>query len=152
MAQKKIEGLPTIEDIQQEITEEKQTQAKSRGQKKNKLKPVLIILAVIAAGLFAISLFGNQLFPAPSGNGIVSGTVVNASGSPISAQIYVVNTSIYTTADSRGQFTLHGVPVGHQTVLIAYQGQGVELPVDIQNGGEASVGSVTVVSTQVPSK
>jgi|GEM_PF-1645552 len=153
MAQKKIDGLPTIEDIQQEITEEQQAQAESQAlkQKKDKLKPVLILLAVIAAVLLAFSLFGNQVFPSPAGNGIVTGTVVNAAGSPISAQVYVVNTSLFTSADSQGRFSLSGVPDGHQTVLVAYQGQGVELPVDIQNGAEVFVGSITIASTQVPS-
>jgi len=59
MAQKKIDGLPTIEDIQQEITEEQQAQAESQAlkQKKDKLKPVFDPLGGDCsgfAGLFSL--------------------------------------------------------------------------------------------------
>lgn len=144
----KIDGLPSVTEIQKEIKrEEKQDQNLA---KKKNLRPILLILAIVALILGTISVLNGN--PVGKSTGSISGKVVNESGAPVSAEIYVVSTNLSTTADVEGNFSLTKIPAGNNDVLIAFQGQGVELQVVIQKDQNLPLGSIQVRSTQIPVK
>ena len=144
----KIDGLPSVTEIQKEIKKgEKQDQDLA---KKKSLWPILLILTIVALVLGTITvLSGNSV---GKSFGSISGNVINESGAPVSAEVYVVSTNLNTTADVEGNFSLTKIPTGNNEVLIAFQGQGVELQVVIQKDQNLSLGSIQVRSTQVPVK
>jgi len=154
MPVKKIEGLPSASEIAEEVKKE-DTQLEDQTQKKSarkKLKPVLIVLAVIAVILLAVAFTKDHIFPTINGTAVITGNVTDETGAPIPADVYLVSTKLSTTADSAGNFTLSNVPSGKNELLISYKGQGVDLYVDVSTGQSYSVGSVQIRSTQIPTQ
>jgi hypothetical protein len=146
----KIDGLPSVEDIQNELNNE-QTSDQAEN-KKRSLRPILIVLAIIAVLLGSFAILTGKSILKSGATGIISGNVTNESGTPIPAEIYVVSTKLSTVADTQGNFVLGNIPVGENEVLVAFQGQGVEVPVVIQKDQNSSLGSIQIRSTQIPTK
>jgi len=144
----KIDGLPSVTEIQNEIKKvEKQDQNLA---KKKSLRPILLILTIVALVLGTMSILnGNSV---GKSTGSINGNVINESGTPISAEVSVVSTNLSTVADVQGNFSLGKIPTGNNEVLIAFQGQGVDLPVVIQKDQDLSLGSIQIRSTQFPAQ
>jgi hypothetical protein len=106
---------------------------------------VAIILGVMAygSGNLAINF---------AGTGSVTGNVVNGLGTPVPAQIFVLSTKLGTAADALGNFRLDSIPAGKKELIITYQGQGVDKPVEIISGQTTSLGTIQVQSTQIPAQ
>ncbi len=77
-----------------------------------------------------------------AGTGSIVGTVVDASGKPIAANVLVVQTDLETQTDAQGRFELRGVPVGDQLVVVALTVSGVEYHVRVEAGQVADMGQL----------
>ena len=119
--------------------------------------PVLSVLLVLgSAACGSSSKNGSLLSPSPvETTATISGTVdAGASSSSVSSQsqhssaglrVSVLGTSVSTTTDASGQFTLSGVPAG-QTVTLRFEGPGIDARVEI---GGLTPGQMLRVSIQV---
>jgi hypothetical protein len=152
MPVKKIEGLPNIEEIKGEIAvEEEQIERKERSLKKKKtVRWVLLSLFLVAVILTGINFLANYEAPIQSGTGGVSGQVVNISLTPVPAEVFIVGSNLSAQADDQGQFSMINIPAGEITVIVAYQGQGVEIPVVVTSNETSKLGQIKVESTQIP--
>ena len=152
MPVKKIEGLPNIEEIKGEIAvEEEQIERKERSLKKKKtVRWVLLSLFLVAVILTGINFLANYEAPIQSGTGGVSGHVVNISLTPVPAEVFIVGSNLSAQADDKGQFSMINIPAGEITVIVAYQGQGVEIPVVVTSNETSKLGQIKVESTQIP--
>lgn len=115
----------------------------------------LLVLGLVAAGCGSSGPVESPFGPgAPEGRGAtIQGTVLPAgpASSHSSAQalssgggirITVVGTSLSTTTDSSGRFTLVGVPPG--TVTLRFQGPGIDARIEISGLSEGSTITITV--------
>jgi hypothetical protein len=156
MSAKKISDLPDLEKIGNEIiaeerktTEEVENKQVARGRKKI-FRIVILSLLFIALAMTGITLLQSARGTQYNGLGSISGSVVNAESTPIPAEISVLNSSLITTADEAGNFQLNNVPAGPADVIVAWQGQGVEVPVVVLANGNVTIGEVTIESTKLP--
>jgi hypothetical protein len=156
MSAKKISDLPDLEKIENEIiaeerktTEEVENKQVARGRKKI-FRIVILSLLFIALAMTGITLLQSARGTQYNGLGSISGSVVNAESTPIPAEISVLNSSLITTADEAGNFQLNNVPAGPADVIVAWQGQGVEVPVVVLANGNVTIGEVTIESTKLP--
>lgn len=153
MTVKKIENLPGLQEIQDEIVvEEKQIEQKTQSQKRKKTVRYFLLgfflLALILVGVNMISTYEKPII---TGTGGVTGHVVNQSLTPVVADIYVVDSDLTAQSAGDGSFSLINLPAGQINLIVAYQGQGVEIPVMIESGQVSALGQIKVESTQIPS-
>jgi hypothetical protein len=121
--------------------------------KKKLVRPTTLVIAVLLVSLVGLGvLYLTKLSPSTrfAGVGDVSGFIENTRNTPVSAEIFVLNQNISTTSGTDGQFTLSNVPGGDQTLIVAYQGMGKEVPVTVRVGLVLSVGTIIVEETQLP--
>ena len=107
---------------------------------------VLALVSTFLAFRLAIRSQGIRV----SGTGRIEGQVVNESGRPLHAQIFIIHTDLVATTDAEGYFSLQGVPAGEQTLVVGYQGVGREYPVTVPADGVVDMGQIRFISTRVP--
>ena len=118
--------------------------------RRNLLWVLIIALIIIAAGLGAVNFLQSNTAALISGTGSISGSVIDENGKPVAAQIYILGTKVHGQALEDGTFHLDGVPSGQQSVAIAYQGSGFEIPAQIRTGENTLLGQVQYTSTLEP--
>lgn len=145
----KIQGLPNIYEIKQEIESDNlnQKQPQATPGKHNKKHLVALSLSIILVSLIYISLKVNT--SSPAGTGSISGIVTNEKNTPIPADVMLAGSSLTTSADANGNFKLTGLPAGEAEIFITYQGQGVDKMLKLDEGQEISLGTIQVQSTLV---
>src|SRR5512137_2635757 len=81
-----------------------------------------LLYSIVCVVFAACILPGQSAFA--QGSGVVKGRILDKeTGDPLPAAIIAIqNTTIGTTADIEGWFTLRNVPVGRQTVKVSYLG------------------------------
>jgi len=153
MPVKKIDDLPGLQEIQDGIViEEKQVDQKAQSQKRKKTVRIIVMgLFLVALTLFAVNMIAKYEQPIKTGTGGVTGQVVNQSLTPVVADIYVVDSDLTAQSAGDGSFSLINLPAGQINLIVAYQGQGVEIPVMIESGQTSVLGQIKVESTQIPS-
>jgi Carboxypeptidase regulatory-like domain len=107
----------------------------------------LMTLVVILSG---ITLWRSQSVSVFSSQGSIIGSVVDPSGHPVAADVYIERSSVESRSDAAGHFAISGVPVGQQVVVIAHNGIGQEYPVVVTRNGMIDIGVVRVMTTAVP--
>ena len=142
-----IEGLSTVEEIEQKVAEE---MPKEKPLRKKWVRPTIVVLVILAIVLGGFNFSTSSLYESLTGVGGVSGSVVNSNQTPVAAEIFVLTQDISTVANNQGQFVLSGIPAGGVTLIIAYQGIGREIPVSIKGGEVLAIGQVMVEETQMP--
>jgi hypothetical protein len=143
-----IEGLSTVEEIEQKVAEE---MPKEMPPRKKWVRPTIVVLVILAIVLGGFNFSTSSLYESLTGVGGVSGSVVNSNQTPVAAEIFVLTQDISTVANDQGQFVLSGIPSGGVTLIVAYQGIGKEIPVSIKGGEVLAIGQVMVEETQMPS-
>lgn len=111
---------------------------------------VITVLAVATVALAVITFVRSTAAAILVGTGSVTGKVVDESNRPIVADIFVLHTNIEARSNAEGLFEIHGVPAGQQSVVVAYQGAGREIIVDVVAGAQVNVGTVQLTATAVP--
>jgi hypothetical protein len=112
---------------------------------------ILLIALVILLVLLVVIWAGDILVMAmPSATGSVAGMAVDERLKPVQASISVLKTGVTAQAGADGIFTLNNVPAGEQRLIVAYQGVGHEVAVVIEAGKTAEVGTIRLVTTQMP--
>ncbi|MCS7260122.1 MAG: carboxypeptidase-like regulatory domain-containing protein, partial [Anaerolineae bacterium] len=97
---------------------------------------VLITVLAIATVALAVITFARSTAAAIlAGTGTVMGKVVDESNRPLVAEIFVLHTNIEAKSNPDGTFEIYGVPAGAQSIVVAYQGAGREIIVDVLAGG-----------------
>lgn len=119
--------------------------------KQRRLIWVLIAsLTVLVVVLGVVNLVQSNQFAVFSGNGSISGMIVDGSGNPVNADIFIERSTIESRSDSTGRFAISGIPTGQQIVVVAHNGMGQEYPVVVTAGGITDIGIVRVSKTAVP--
>jgi hypothetical protein len=116
-------------------------------------KKFLVTVGVLAGILFIIALmifFRSQTASILLGKGAIAGRVVDQSGNPVVAQAMVEGQVDNVSITVDGAFNLERVPAGHQILVIGYQGQGIEVPVQVIAGEVVKVGDIKVQATALP--
>jgi hypothetical protein len=107
-------------------------------------------LTALVVVLGVVNLAQSDQFAVLRGNGTVSGMIVDGSGNPVNADIFIERSTIESRSDSTGRFAISGVPTGQQIVVVAHQGMGQEYPIVVTAGGTTDIGIVRVSKTAVP--
>jgi hypothetical protein len=103
---------------------------------------------VLAVGAFVITLnWGEDISFLMGRTGTVSGVVVDEIYRPLQADIYVQMTNLHTRCDANGRFEIRKVPVGLQSIVIAYGGRAQAFPVTVVGGINNQVGQLRFVPT-----
>ncbi|HUR56304.1 MAG TPA: carboxypeptidase-like regulatory domain-containing protein, partial [Opitutaceae bacterium] len=103
---------------------------------------LLLISAMLLSALFGQAPSGPTASPAHTEFATVTGRVIDkATGDPLeNARVVVVGTTLSTSTERGGYFTLRWVPPGEQVVAVSYTGfDTATRPVQAQAGREANV-------------
>jgi hypothetical protein len=111
---------------------------------------IISVLAVATVTLAVITFARSTAAAILVGTGTVTGKVVDESNRPIVAEIFVLHTNIEAKSNSDGTFEIRGVPAGQQSVVVAYQGAGREIVVDVVAGAQVNMGTVQLTATAIP--
>lgn len=147
MPVKKIHGLPELEEIESQVSQEK---PREKPKTPSRLRIVLFGLGVLVVVLAVINLTVTAVLPSVGGAGSIRGNVVNLQQTPVPAEVYILGMDIAATTDANGDFLLNNVPVGEVRLIIAYDGMGREIPVQVSAGQTVTVGQVRVEETEMP--
>ncbi|MGQ9502782.1 MAG: carboxypeptidase regulatory-like domain-containing protein [Anaerolineae bacterium] len=111
---------------------------------------IITVLALATVALAVITFARSTAAAILMGTGTVTGKVVDESNRPIVAEIFVLHTNIEVKSNSDGSFEIHGVPAGLQSVVVAYQGAGREITIDVLAGAKVDMGTVQLTATAIP--
>lgn len=110
----------------------------------------ILVLFIAALALGLVNFLQSDTAALMSGTGSISGIVIDENGAPVAAQGYILGTIVRGAANESGQFNLNGVPSGEQSIAVAYQGSGFEVPAFIQAGQNTNLGELKYTSTLEP--
>ncbi len=137
--------FPSLSEVEEHV----EKQADQHHPKRRWTQWVIIFLVVLIIGLGTIQIVKKVPLVFQNGKGSVSGIVVNRMATPVSADIFLLQTNLTATTDSNGAFILRNVPTGIHQVIVAYDGMGQEIQVDVQAGTVVDLGHIQVETTQV---
>lgn len=114
----------------------------------------LQVLMAVLVGLILL-LEGGTWLARPAlrvlqGSGSITGRVVNEAGLPVPAGVVILGTEIRAAADDQGNFTIHNAPAGPIALVVGYQGNGIEIPLNVPRGGAVNLATIKLVSTLMP--
>lgn len=141
-----LENSPSIEIYEQGIPEK--TPDPSVKHKRIKIIAVILLVSVLVLGFLSFS--SSQAWTILAGKGTVTGKVVEGNGQPVLAEMVILKSKLQNNTLADGTFRFENVPAGDQVLVVGYQGQAVEVRVDIPVGGSVDVGTIKVQSTVTP--
>lgn len=100
----------------------------------------MLVLASLALIYLQVSSDGTLSYLA--GSGTVTGVVLDETGAPMPAEVFVFRTAAATTAGGDGAFELHGVPAGDQILVISARNIGREYMITVPRGSALDVGTL----------
>lgn len=139
-----LESSPSLKDYGQGLKPKDRTAARWR------IVWMIVAALFLLTAIIVVNLFKSEQFARVAGTGTIVGIVVDEHGKPLDAELYILRTDIQGRADGSGAFELRGVPAGARALVIARQGGGIELPVQITAGGITDLGPIPFVGTRVP--
>lgn len=142
-----LEQSPSLDQFKDGLPEKLPDQRKRR----NFRWLLIFLLAAAALALGVADFLQSDTAARMAGTGSISGKVADENGNPIAAQIYVMGTHIRGTAQSDGSFHLDDIPAGMQSIAIAYEGTGFEVPAQVRVGENTALGKLQYTSTLEPS-
>ncbi|MGQ9502680.1 MAG: carboxypeptidase-like regulatory domain-containing protein [Anaerolineae bacterium] len=104
-------------------------------------------LAVVALALALWNMGQTDSSITEAGFGDVMGSVVDAAGNPVQAEILVDVGNIQVQADSGGHFRLTNVPAGRRVLLIGYMYMAREYVVTVKTNTTVDVGQIVMPSS-----
>ncbi len=108
----------------------------------------IAVLAALALVFGVINLVRSDSLARLAGVGGVKGMVVDEKGQPLPAEIFVLKTGLSAETDASGYFEIQGVPAGHQTLVVGYLAQGIEMPVRIAGGETRDLGQIRMPTAE----
>jgi len=139
-----FESSPSLKDYKQGL------KPKDRYAARWRLVWLIVAALFLLTALIVVNLFKSEQFARVAGTGTIVGIVVDEQGAPLDAEIYILRTNIQGYADSTGAFEIRGVPAGARSLVIARQGGGIEIPVQVTAGGTTNLGFIPFSGTRVP--
>lgn len=139
-----FESSPSLKDYQKGLKPKDRTAIRWR------LVWMMIVALFLLTAILIVNLLKSEPFERAMGTGTVIGIVVDEQGKPLDAEIYILRPSIQGQTDAHGAFEIRGVPAGSRALVIARQGGGIELPVQITAGSTTDLGTIPFVGTRVP--
>lgn len=136
-----IKDFPSVSDVQKKIGDQQEP-----GKPRRSLRSVLLILFGFVLLLGAILFLRSNQFNFLIEKGAVTGVLVDETGQPIAGEVTVEHTETLVTTDASGRFILNGLRAGNQTLIVAYQYVGKEIPVFVSAGETLDLGQVQVVT------
>lgn len=138
-------SFPSPEEIQSQIEQQPPVEPAPR---RNYRRVLMILLGVILLVFVIYNFWGSQVAGVLTARGAVNGITVDNHSNPVQAQISVLKTNLSVSSDANGNFLLKNVPAGAVNMIVAFDGQGMEIPVQIEAGKTIELGKIQVVSTQ----
>ncbi|MBM3128562.1 MAG: carboxypeptidase regulatory-like domain-containing protein [Chloroflexi bacterium] len=139
-----FESSPSLKDYGKGLT------PKDRAAARWRIVWMIMLALFLLTAITVVNLFKSDQFARVVGAGTVIGIVVDENGKPLDAEIYILRTDIQGYANNAGAFEIRGVPVGARAIVIARQGGGMELPVQVTAGGTTDLGQIKFIGTRVP--
>ncbi len=139
-----MERSPSLDEYKEGIPEQLPDSSKRR----RRVWFAVVILAVAALILGVVNLARSGAFARMTGVGGIKGVVVDEKGQPLQAEVFVLKSNLSTVADASGYFEIQGVSAGHQTLVIGYLAQGIEVPVRIAGGETRDLGQIRMSTAE----
>lgn len=154
MTKKHISEFPSVSEIQEKVENNPLLEA-PEPKKVNKTTRWLARWLIAALAVLVLSLTAFRYLRSPSGqlmlgSGGVTGLAVNTDQQPVQAEVFIPGSDYSAQAGSDGLFELGNIPAGLQSVVIAYDGIGYEIRVEIEAGKTVNIGTIKLETTQVP--
>lgn len=154
MTKKTIAEFPSISEIQKEVDDNPLAEA-PKSPKGNKVRQWIARWLIIGLGLLVVALVVFNLIRSPAGqrmlgSGSVTGVAVINDQKPVQADIFIPGSDYAAQSGADGSFTLANIPAGKQNIVIAFDGIGQEIPVQIEAGKTVNIGTIKLATTQVP--
>jgi hypothetical protein len=103
---------------------------------------IIGVLLIVFSVLAVLNLLPRDSLERLAGTGSIVGSIVDANGKPIAANVLVVKTELEMRTDALGHFELRGVPAGDHLVVVALTVSGVEYRVQVAAGQVADMGQL----------
>lgn len=139
-----LESSPTLKDYGKGL------KPTDRAASRWRIVWMIVVALFLLTAIIVVNLFKSDQVARLMGAGTVIGTVVDETGKPLDAEIYILRTNIEGRVDGAGAFEIRGVPAGARALVIARRGGGMEFPVMITAGGTTDLGTLQFVGTRVP--
>lgn len=139
-----FESSPSLKDYQKGLKPKDRTVIRGR------LVGMMIVALFLLTAIVIVNLLKSEQFERVRDTGTVIGIVVDEQGKPLDAEIYILRPRLEGQTDAGGAFEMRGVPAGARELVIARQGGGIELPVQIKAGSTTDLGTIPFVGTRVP--
>ncbi len=141
-----LENAPTIDNRQDGI----RSNLAHPEKKRRTVRLIILALLVLVVILAAVNFLNSDTAGLMMGKGDLTGWVSNAQGTPLPAEVFVLGTDLQAQAAPDGSFTLNDVPEGQRSLVAGYDGQGIEMEVQISAGQTTDIGQVRILSTLTP--
>ena len=154
MTKKNISEFPSLDEIQEKVENNPLAEA-PEPKKVNKTTRWLARWLIAALALIVLSLTAFRYLRSPSGqlmlgSGSVTGLAVNSNQQPVEAEVFIPGSDYFAQAGADGLFELGNIPAGVQSVVVAFDGIGYEIRVEIEAGKTVNIGKIELETTQVP--
>ena len=113
--------------------------------RKKRIRIIIGIVGLLMLVFTGIRFKQSDLAASLARKAIVTGYGVDESGTPIQVEVLVFGTDINILSDEDGFFLVDNVPVGEQSVIVAYGNIATEVDITVNPGVENSIGVVTVM-------
>jgi hypothetical protein len=142
------DASPTLEYYKDGLPPEMHDDKASR--KRRKIWTIAAILVLLILGLALINFMQSDTASVLAGKGTVTGLVLDRSSLPLSAEIFIIGAKTESKTNSEGYFEIENVPAGMQSVVIAHNGSGEEIRVEVIAGSAVDLGTVRLAATALP--
>jgi hypothetical protein len=141
-----LEDSPSLEEFKHGQPE----RLPDPGRAKRKIRATILGLVVLVLVLGGINILNSPLGQSIKGMGRVEGRVIDEKSQPAKADVLILGTTILVQTDPNGRFSLSEVPAGMQSLVITYQGQGVEERIEINAGQTTILSDIKIEATAQP--
>jgi hypothetical protein len=141
-----FENSPSLDDFKKGLPEKLPDPAPG----KRNIRILLFCLLALALILSAESFLQSKAANFFMGNGEIKGIAVDAKGSPVSGNVFVigVDQTVHTSPD--GSFLLSHIPGGERELVVANAGTGWVYRVKVVAGHTVNVGQIKYTATTIP--
>jgi len=134
-----LEDSPTLSDFEEGYTPPPDPK---KGKKRTRILFGAVILLLLV--LLGVNFMQSDMAAGISPKGTLSGYGEDEMGNPIQVEVLIFGTDIKVLSDENGFFSIENVPIGEQSVIVAYGAIATEVSVTVQSGKENTLGTVTV--------
>ena len=118
--------------------------------RRRSMRIFILALVVLLAALEGVNLLRTPMAAALRGRGMVTGRVLDESGSPAQAEVAVLGTDIVIKVAADGSFQIPDCPAGNVTLVAGKGATGYAYTVAVPAGGSVDAGVLRLVATLEP--